>query len=231
MENLFNILTGPCLYIAMAVFTIGLIGRFVLYFLGLDWKLDRVAYKAHMGQGLKGGIHSALKWLVPFATHGWRSQPLAAIGFFLLHLGVVLVPIFLLGHNVILQQRFGFSLPTLPQGIADALTILSLVGLAIMLLRRLLLPNVRILTTGQDYLLIVLVLIPLVTGFLAVQGFGNYKALLLCHIISGEVLLVLAPFTKLSHIALYFASRMQIGMDYAIKRGGRTRESGAFFPW
>ena len=231
MENIFNFGTGPCLYVAVAVFFVGLLARFVLYFLGLDWKLDRVAYKAHMGQGLKGGIHSAVKWLIPFGTQGWRTQPLATVGFFLLHLGVVLVPVFLLGHNVILQQRFGFSLPTLPQNVADILTVLSLAGLAVMLLRRLFLPNVRILTTGQDYFLILLVLVPLVTGFLAVQGFGNYKALLLCHIISGEVLLILAPFTKLSHIALYFASRMQIGMDYAIKRGGRTRESGAFFPW
>ena len=29
-----------------------------------------------------------------------------------------------------------------------------------------------------------------------------------------------APFTKLSHIALFFCTRIQIGMDFGIKRGG-----------
>ena len=41
--------------------------------------------------------------------------------------------------------------------------------------------------------------------------------------------LILAPFTKLSHIVLYFMSRGQLGMDFAIKRGGATR--GPVFPW
>jgi len=48
-------------------------------------------------------------------------------------------------------------------------------------------------------------------------------------VLTGEAFLILAPFTKLSHIALYFMSRGQLGMDYAIKRGGATR--GGVFPW
>ena len=47
--------------------------------------------------------------------------------------------------------------------------------------------------------------------------------------LSGELFLILAPFTKLSHIVLYFMSRAQLGMDFAIKRGGGTR--GGAFPW
>ncbi len=32
--------------------------------------------------------------------------------------------------------------------------------------------------------------------------------------------LVAIPFTKLSHVFLFFASRAQLGMDFGIKRGG-----------
>jgi len=40
--------------------------------------------------------------------------------------------------------------------------------------------------------------------------------------------LIAIPFTKLSHIVLFFASRAQIGMDYGIKRGGMKGKSMAW---
>ena len=36
----------------------------------------------------------------------------------------------------------------------------------------------------------------------------------------GVIVLLTAPFTKLSHIALFFCTRIQLGMDFGIKRGG-----------
>ena len=49
---------------------------------------------------------------------------------------------------------------------------------------------------------------------------GNESFWLPAHIISGEMLLIAVPFTKLSHILLFFMSRAQLGMDFGIKRGG-----------
>ena len=69
----------------------------------------------------------------------------------------------------------------------------------------------------------------LVAGFLARMQAPGYESWLLWHIFSAELVLILAPFTKLSHIVLYFMSRGQLGMDYAIKRGGASR--GPAFPW
>lgn len=226
---LYNFLTGTGFYISLAVFVIGLAARFIMYFNGLDWKLDRVAYKPHMGDGMKGGVHSAFKWLLPFGTHGWRAQPLFTLIFFMFHLGAVLVPLFLIGHNEFLQTKFGFSLPTLGQTAADVLTVLTLVGAVCILARRLAVPSVRILTNGNDYFILILATLPFLTGFMARMSAAPAETWMLCHLITGELLLILAPFTKLSHIVLYFASRWQIGADYAIKRGGHRR--GAFFPW
>ncbi len=48
-----NFLYGPLLYIAVAVFVIGMIARVVLYIKGLSQKLDRVAYKPQMGLGCR----------------------------------------------------------------------------------------------------------------------------------------------------------------------------------
>ena len=228
MAQLFSFLTGPGLAIALAVFFGGLLFRFIWYFKGLDWRLERVAYKTHLSMGMQAGVHSALKWLVPFGTFGWRAQPFFTLCVFLLHLGAIFLPFFLLGHNEVLRNSFGFSFPSMPQLLADILTVGAIVGIFFIVLRRIALAEVRILTTWYDYLILALVAVPFVTGFVARTHVGG-EGWLLVHIISGEVMLVLAPFTKLSHIVLYFASRWQIGADYGIKRGGHRR--GPCFPW
>lgn len=229
MEQLYSFLTGPGLAISLTVFFGGLLFRFIWYFKGLDWRLERVAYKPHLDMGMKGGVHSAFKWMLPYGTHGWRAQPFFTICVFVFHLGVILVPFFLIGHNVILRKNFGFSFPSMPQPLADVLTVAAVIAAVFIVLRRIALPEVRVLTTWYDYFILALVAVPVVTGFIARLGVGNYDFWLLSHIISGQLMLILAPFTKLSHIVLYFASRWQLGADYSIKRGGHRR--GPCFPW
>ncbi len=111
----------------------------------------------------------------------------------------------------------------------DVFTISTLIGLFFIVLRRIALTEVRVLTTAYDYFIIALVAVPFLTGFVARMSTGGSDGWLLLHILSGELMLILAPFTKLSHIVLYFASRWQIGADYSIKRGGHRR--GPCFPW
>ena len=141
----------------------------------------------------------------------------------------MLVPLFLIGHNVILEERFGFSFPTIPQGLADFLAVATIIGILFIALRRIALTEVRILTTWYDYFILALVFVPFSTGFVARMHWGSYDFWLLLHIVSGELMLILAPFTNLSHMALFFASRWQLGADYSIKRGGHRR--GPCFPW
>ena len=81
-------------------------------------------------------------------------------------------------------------------------------------------PEVRIITTAYDYLLLAIAAAPFVTGILARYQVGNYDFWLITHILCGEIFLVAIPLTKLSHFILFFLSRAQLGMDYGIKRGG-----------
>ena len=71
--------------------------------------------------------------------------------------------------------------------------------------------------------------LPLITGILFRFSTSCYAFWEVAHILTAEIFLIAAPFTKLSHIVLFFMSRAQIGMDYAIKRGGHNR--GPAFPW
>ncbi|MCF8039420.1 MAG: respiratory nitrate reductase subunit gamma [Desulfohalobiaceae bacterium] len=217
---MYDFLTGPALWLAFIVCGAGLLTRIVWYVYGLNWQLDRVAYTRHPLAGLKGALRSILHWLIPFAARNWRLRPLFTVTFFLFHLGLILVPLFLEGHAVLLEQGWGIAWPTIPMWLADALTLIALAtGLAI-LVRRFALPEVRILTTGSDVLILILAMAPFLTGFLAVQQAPGYQFWLLTHIVTGEILLISIPFTRLSHMIMFFLTRAQIGMDFGIKRGG-----------
>ncbi len=214
------LLTGPIFYLSLGVCIIGMIVRFYLYFKGLSWQLDRVAYKEYPAMGFKGAVRSIYKWLIPYGTYGWRSQPVMAAAFFGFHIGAVLIPLFLIGHNVFMADKLGFSFFTISAYTADILTGIAVVSLCFLVLRRLVLPEVRIMTDRKDWGVLLISMAPFVTGLLARYQVGDYSFWLNAHILTGEIVLLAIPFTKLSHVFLFFASRAQLGMDFGIKRGG-----------
>lgn len=213
-------LTGPFFYISLGVCIIGMVVRFILYFKGLSWQLDRVAYKEYPGMGFKGAVRSIYKWLIPYGTYGWRQQPVMAAAFFGFHIGAVCIPLFLVAHNVFLKDKLGFSFFTISTPVADVLSWIAVICLCFMVLRRLTLPEVRILTDRKDWGVLLISFLPFLTGMLARYGVGDYAFWLNAHILTGEIVLLAIPFTKLSHVFLFFASRAQLGMDFGIKRGG-----------
>jgi len=225
---MYQFITGPLLWITFAIFFSGLIYRIVFYIRGLDWKVDRVAYRPYFKAGLKEALRSIIHWLLPFGSHGWRAKPLYTIIFFVFHIGLVVTPLFLYGHTVILKERFGIDWPSIPMGLADALTIGVMISAVFIIIRRLGLPEVRILTTLYDYALILISVAPFITGFLAVHQAGDYEFWLYTHILSGELLLIAIPYTKLFHVVGFFLSRAQLGMDFGIKRAYKSKEG---FSW
>ena len=217
---MYTLLTGPVFYLALGVCMIGMIVRFYRYFNGLSWQLDRVAYKAWPAMGFQGAVRSIYKWLIPYGTYSWRSQPVMAAAFFGFHIGAVLVPLFLVAHNVFLKEKFGISWFTLSTPAADILTWTAVVSLFFLILRRVVLPEVRILTDRKDWGILLISMAPFITGLLARYQVGDYSFWLTAHVLTGEIVLFAIPFTKLSHVFLFFASRAQLGMDFGIKRGG-----------
>ncbi|MEG6549190.1 hypothetical protein V6C53_02975 [Desulfocurvibacter africanus] len=220
---MYELLTGPVLWLSFGVFFVGLALRTLLYIRGLDWKLDRVAYADHAGNGLRGALNSILSWVLPFGSRSWRERPGMVVLFFVFHVGLVITPLFLQAHAEIMKSRWGIEWLAMPNGLADALTIGVLVSGFFLALRRMAFPEIRILTSGYDYLLLAITVAPFLTGFMAGLHTAGYQYWLLAHVISGEIWLVAVPLTKLSHAVLFFLTRAQIGMDYGIKRGGMKK--------
>ena len=185
---MYNFLTGFMFWVSIATFFIGLSVRFVLYFRGLDWQMDRVAYKSYPLQGVKGALKSVLHWLVPFLTHGWRRKSFMTVAFFAFHVGATIVPFFLLAHNVFIRTKIGaFHFIVINQTVADILSWLVVIGAAMLIIRRIVLPEARVLSGVREYLRLLLSVAPFITGLCARYETGDYSFWLYLPIISGEI--------------------------------------------
>jgi len=225
---MYELVTGPLAWIAFGIFIIGLLYRLVWYIRGLNWQLDRVTYSENVAYGIKGALRSIFYWLLPFGTHSWRFYPGFTILVFVFHICLLATPVFLTGHNVLLLERWGISLPSLPEGLTDLMTVAVMVAALFIVLRRIALPEVRNLTKPNDFLVLGIAVAPFLTGFLAYHQVGGYDFWIVAHVLCGEIMLVAIPFTKLSHFLLFFLSRAQLGMDFGIKRGGMKNKGMAW---
>jgi nitrate reductase gamma subunit len=217
---MYEFVTGPLAWLAFIVFFVGIVVKLVLYVRGLDWKLDRVTYSVNTSYGVRGALRSIGFWLMPYGTQSYRNNPGFTLALFVMHIGLILTPVFLLGHNILLEERWGVSLPSLPEGATDVLTVGVIAAALLLLLRRIALPEVRIITTAYDVLLLAIAAAPFVSGLIARYAHADGQLWTIVHVLCGEIFLVAIPLTKLSHFVLFFATRAQLGMDYGIKRGG-----------
>jgi nitrate reductase gamma subunit len=138
------------------------------------------------------------------------------------HVFLIVVPIFLLGHNILLDQSWGLSLWSLPELITDFLTLVILICVAFFLGRRLFLSRVRVITSLYDYAVLLVALAPFLTGYLAYHQWFNYDTVMTLHILTGEVMLMTIPFTKLGHMLFFFLYRFLIGNEYSFAKGARA---------
>ena len=217
-NSIYQFLTGPALWATFTVFLGGLTIR-IVYLFRLSQKKDRVIYNH---AAFSWGMKSIFMWLVPFGSASMRQQPAFTIMVFVFHATLLAVPLFLNAHNILWDEAFGVSLWSIPDGVADILTLLLLGSALFLVIRRIVRREVRILTDPWDYVLLGLTVLPFLTGFLAYHQVGPYELLLILHILCSEILLVLIPFTKLGHMVLFFFTRAFIGFEMGGRRGAKS---------
>jgi nitrate reductase gamma subunit len=99
----------------------------------------------------------------------------------------------------------GFGWPALPSTVATVLTLVVIAAAGSVLIQRVSNRESRILGRPQDYALPVLIAVAFLSGFMVMHPAWNpwgRDPMLLAHVLTGDVLLVLVPFTKLSHMVL-----------------------------
>jgi nitrate reductase gamma subunit len=217
MNSLYDFISGPMVWLTFIVFIGGSLYRFVRLMLMVH-KKEKFVYSY---MSWKYSLRSIAHWIVPFATVNWRRHPVLTIVTFAFHICLILTPILLLAHVVLIQDAWDLSWWTLPDGLADLMTLIVIAGCMYFLVRRLVSPEVQYVTSASDYVILAIVAAPFISGLLAYYQWFGYQTLVIVHILSGEVMLVAIPFTRLTHMLYAPLTRAYMGSEFGGVRHAR----------
>ena len=220
----YDFIRGPMVWIAFIVFFGGTI--FQIFSL-LSLTKEQTISKLTPGPGRfipkRADNENKKDWVMWLKLSIAGVNPFMTIVSSVFHVLLIIMPIFVLGHNILLDNSFGLSIISLSEGVSDFLTIIVIVCAGIFLYRRLFVDRVKAITTWSDYLFLFLAAAPFVTGFFAYhQVFENYRLIISLHILSGELMLMAVPFTKFVHMIYLVIFRFTIVSEYSLGRGNRT---------
>jgi len=210
MLEIYQFVSGPLAWSAFLIFIGGCLYR-LISLLVLVHRKERFIYSY---MSFRYGLRSILRWSTPFATENMRRHPGMTIVAFAFHICLLITPLFLLAHVVLIEEAWNVSWWTLPDALADAMTLIVVGGCIFFLVRRLTNREVQYVTTASDFVLLAVVVAPFVTGFLAYYQWFGYKIFVILHILSGEIMLVTIPFTRLSHMITAPLTRAYMGSEF-----------------
>ena len=150
---------------------------------------------------------------------------------FLFHIGVIIVPLFLADHVLLWESFLGIGIPAIGQGLADSLTLLTISCVLVLLALRIFMRRLRAMSRWSDYLLLVLVGLPFLTGFLASHPNANplpWKIVMLIHLLSADALLMAIPSSKLAHIVLFPFDRISV-LHWQLRPGAGDQVAQALY--
>ena len=217
--DFYSFVEGPLLWTAFLIFIIGSLFRIGL-FLYISRDKDKILYQHFSWKYI---LATWFRWLLPI-NKDVAKNPAFTILAYIFHICLIVVPIWYAGHISLWEEsRFEWSWTPIPDELADGMTLIFLAIALFFLLRRIISPGIRFISSFADYILLIITALPFLTGYFFSHGtldsyefLGNNMQLI--HMLSGEVMLILIPFTKLSHFVLFFFSRGSTGIEFG-RRG------------
>ena len=189
---------GPLFRVALAACLLGL----AYHLMNTLWMIVQSHRRSTDKDLALGAVFAAtLGSLLPLR----RRRPLQTIAGLAFHAGILLLPLFYVGHVTLWQPHLPLPWPTLGPEVSDILSLAALAGLAALLLWRLLVRTSRELTTTADVTVLLLLLGVTVSGYWAAHPTSSPAAprtMLLVHVLAGDLALFLTPLTKIVHCVL-----------------------------
>jgi len=206
MEQWIDFARGPLFALTFLIMLFGLVRLIIIQIYSIVVGKGRRLINAPWKKIFK----ETLSWVIP-VRHLIPGTKIFSIVSFLCHIGLILVPLFLANHIVLWEDLFNFNLPQLSSSVADYLTLFTIVCLFILLGFRVFSIRLRSMSRKSDYVILIVVLLPFITGYMAVHPKMNpfsWNVVMLLHLLSAALLFILIPFTKLAHIVLFFFDRI-----------------------
>ncbi|MBW2441806.1 MAG: nitrate reductase, partial [Deltaproteobacteria bacterium] len=116
--DIYELVRGPFAWVALIVFVAGSLYRIAAML--ISGKKEPSLYPA---TSLKDGLRSILHGLMPFGSTYMRRQPLFTVVTIGFHLGVIILPLFLLAHTVLWYESWDILWWSLPDLLADIVAV------------------------------------------------------------------------------------------------------------
>jgi nitrate reductase gamma subunit len=207
--DFYELLRGPFAWVSLIVFFMGCLYR-VLATL-IKGRHKKILYPI---KSLKGSFRSIVYGIIPFGSRYMRKHPVFTIVTVIFHICILILPLFLLSHIILWYESFKILWWSIPEHLADAMTLFVVLSCLFFLIRRIVVPETKSVSDIWDFLLLALIITPFITGFLATHQLGPYRPFLIMHILSGELLLITIPFSKLGHMLFFWLSRTYMGSEF-----------------
>lgn len=163
------------------------------------------------GSEMSGGLRTIVSRSIPDKATFQRSTFTFVAGY-VFHIGLFVTIFLFAPHILMFKDVIGFGWPSIPTSIVDAVTVVTIIALLAVLVNRMRNTVLKFITTREDYLVWLVTILPLITGYIAFHRIGTTAPTLLAiHILSVELLLVVFPFTKLMHTFTVVLSRWYNG--------------------
>lgn len=201
MERLLDFSMGPLFRFSLAVMLLGALRALIITLYDLHTSRRRAADKT---VPWKSALRDTLSWMIPFEKL-IGTRPLFSLVSFVFHAGLIVCALFLQDHMLLVREATGISWPALARAAADALTAAAIVACGILLLFRIFKKAAMAISGFQDYALLVLMCIVMLSGFFASRSINPlpHRETMLIHTLGANMVLMLLPFTKLVHSVLY----------------------------
>jgi ferredoxin len=227
--DLYELIRGPVMTGTIILFLVCLVyrvGQFFLVTFRLPLKTTAHGSRQTRRFGVRERIRSAPLRLRKLRTH-YRNSVFSMMPFtvsltMVYHAVIVAAIFFSEGHNVLLDLSWGFRFPSIPEKTMDVLTIFVIVVSLYYLIRRAFSAKMKFPRIFRDYLAILATAAPFVTGFIAYHQWFNYRTVIICHMISGQLMLLALIYTKLGHMIFYFFGRFSLRGELNLLRGSRN---------
>ena len=220
MEQWLEWARGPVFRACFAIMLLGLL-RVVALNTMSDVSLLRRSRKNGRTVSWGPTLSATLQWIFPFKK-GLEVRAVFSFTSMLFHVCIIVTPVFLGAHIMLWDRGLGISWPAISNSVADYLALIGIATGIALFLDRLASRASRALSRPQDFLLPVLIIIPLVSGYLAMHPGTNpfgYNGTMFVHVMSGNLIFLLIPFTKMSHVALFPGTQLVSDLGWHLQPG------------
>jgi nitrate reductase gamma subunit len=221
---MYELASGPLVWISLVLFVVGLVYRTMALFRLTERKVPLTCTATPPKDQPVGEVSAAereFESIARFRNSVAGKHPIMTIVSGVFHVCLMVTPLLVMAHNLLLRRAVGVGLPSVPDGLSDFLTVVVLGCGLFFLVRRVAVPKVAAISGVSDYAVLAITVLPFLTGFLAYHQLFEYRTVITLHLLSGELMLIAMPFTKIGHMVFFFFSRLTLAGEYCLGRGTR----------